>query len=153
MDRNGPTSRTALCGCAARLSTAAAAGAYQPFFDPNPNKKNQRLEVLTSDTLAQTWYWQTISLATRNRILEQASRKNLGSSNPPSKLTSTSRQYLLPHMVTLRLILIHCMVRCAGMMMSRLLTILTEDRPPGLLKRISAIIWLLRLRTRLLYPD
>ena len=104
---------------AARRSTAAAVGAYQPFVNKNPNKKNQRLEVLTSDTLAQPWYWQTISPVTRNRILDQASPKNPSSSNPPSKLTSTSRRYLHPHMVTLRVILAHCLVRCAGMMMSQ----------------------------------
>ena len=54
VDRNSPMSRTALCGRAA-LFTAAAAGAYLPFVEKNPNKKNERSEMLLSDTPAQPW--------------------------------------------------------------------------------------------------
>ena len=110
-----------LCVDAQSLSTAAAAGAYLLSVEKNPNKKIQQSENLLSDTLAQSWLWQTISPTTKNRILDhlhQASRRwKLGSIHPTPRLTSTNQRYLFPHMMTLRVLLAHCPVRCAEMMM------------------------------------
>lgn len=141
--------RTALYGRETRSPTAAAAAsAYLQPFRRNPNKRYGDQRRLPSDTLAQKWCSQTISPATRNQVLVQAS-------NPTLRLTLKNQQYMFPHMVTLRALLVHQPVRLIAddtMFKDGLLTTLAEDKPPGSHKHIL-IVLLLKCCTRLLYPN